>query len=146
MIYDLKNDFDKKRLLTKIDFFCKRNATIEVVEKKKRRTLRQNNYLHVILGCFAIETGNTLEYVKTEYFKRFCNPELFVRVEFDELLHKKVERLRSSRDLDTGEMTTAIERFRNWAAAEAGIDLPSPDEAEWIGFIERDMQHQQIWI
>lgn len=146
MIYDLKNDFDKKRLLAKIEFFCKRNSTIEVVERKKRRTLRQNNYLHVILGCFAIETGCTLSYVKTEYFKRFCNPELFVRVEFDELMHKEVERLRSSRDLDTGEMTTAIERFRNWAAAEAGIDLPSPDEAEWIGFIEREMQHQQIWI
>ena len=43
-------------------------------------------------------------------------------------------------------MTTAIERFRNWAAVEAGIDLPSPGEAEWIGFIEREMQRQQIWL
>ena len=29
---------------------------------------------------------------------------------------------------------------------KAGIDLPSPGEAEWIGFIEREMQHQQIWL
>lgn len=93
-----------------------------------------------------MQTGCTLSYVKTEYFKRFCNPEIFVRVEHDKLMHRDVETLRSSRDLDTGEMTTAIERFRNWAAAEAGIDLPSPEETGWIEFIEREMQHLQVWL
>jgi len=54
--------------------------------------------------------------------------------------------LRSSRDLDTGEMTTAIERFRNWAAAEADIDLPAPDDLQWIEYIEREMQHKKAWL
>ena len=58
-----------------------------------------------------MQTGNTMEYVKREYFKRSCNPELFVRTAYDKLAKRDVERLRSSRDLDTGEMTTAIERF-----------------------------------
>lgn len=69
-----------------------------------------------------------------------------MRVEYDKLMHKEVERLRSSRDLDTGEMTTAIDRFRNWASMEAGINLPSPEDNEWISFIEREMQHQKVWL
>jgi hypothetical protein len=146
MVYDLNTDIDRERFKRRANALMTRRAVVECSERKPRRTSPQNRYLHVILGEFAMQTGCTLSYVKTEYFKRFCNPELFVRVEFDELMHKEIERLRSSRDLDTGEMTTAIERFRNWAAVEAGIDLPSPGEAEWIGFIEREMQHQQIWL
>lgn len=98
------------------------------------------------LANSPMQTGNPIGYVKQEYFKRLCNPELFVRVEYDKLMHKEVERLRSSRDLDTGEMTTAIDRFRNWASMEAGINLPSPEDNEWISFIEREMQHQKVWL
>lgn len=42
--------------------------------------------------------------------------------------------------LDTGEMTTAIERFRNWAAEVAGIDLPDAEDQAWLDFISREMQ------
>ena len=146
MRYDLNCEIDICRFKHRVASLISRRCIVELTDKKPIRTSSQNKYLHCILGEFAMQTGCTLSYVKTEYFKRFCNPELFVRVEFDELMHKEIERLRSSRDLDTGEMRTAIERFRNWAAAEAGIDLPAPDEAEWIGFIEREMQHQQIWL
>ena len=69
-----------------------------------------------------------------------------MRTAYDKLANRDVERLRSSRDLDTGEMTTAIERFRNWAAAEAGIDLPAPDDLQWIEYIEREMQHKKAWL
>ncbi len=93
-----------------------------------------------------MQTGNTIEYVKREYFKRLCNPELFVRVEYDKLAKRDVEQLRSSRDLDTVDMTIAIERFRNWAASEAGIDLPDANDDKWIDFIEREMQHQRTWL
>lgn len=146
MVYDLNTDIDRERFKRRANALMARRAVVECSERKPHRTSSQNRYLHCILGEFAMHTGCTLLHVKTEYFKRHCNPELFVRVEFDELMRKEVERLRSSRDLDTGEMTTAIERFRNWAAMEAGIDLPSPEDKEWVSFIEREMQHQQIWL
>ena len=93
-----------------------------------------------------MQTGNTLEWVKQEYFKRHCNAELFLRVKTDELTHREVEVLRSSRDLDTGEMTTAIDRFKHWASAECGIELPDAEDREWLGYIEREMQHQREWL
>lgn len=146
MVYDLNTDIDRERFKRRANALMTRRAVVECSERKPQRTGKQNRYLHVILGEFAMQTGNPMEYVKQEYFKRLCNPELFIRVEYDKLAKKDVEHLRSSRDIDTGEMTTAIERFRNWASMEAGIDLPNPEDNEWIAFIEREMQHQKIWL
>jgi hypothetical protein len=92
-----------------------------------------------------METGNRLEFVKQEYFKRHINPDLFV-IEIEDKHLGKVQVLRSSRDLDTSEMTTAIERFRNWASSEAGIHLPSPDEQAFLQAIEYEMMRQKEYL
>lgn len=146
MVYDLNTGIDRERFKRRVNALYKRRAVVECSEHKPKRSSPQNRYLHVILGEFAMQTGNTMDYVKVEYFKRLCNRELFVRTKYDGLAKKEVEILRSSKDLDTGEMTTAIERFRNWAAAEAGIELPEPQDQEWVAYIEREMQHQRVWL
>lgn len=105
----------------------------------------QNAYLHLILGWFAIETGNRLEFVKQEYFKRHINPDLFVTEKDDEYLGK-VQVLRSSRDLDSAEMTTAIDRFRAWSSQEAGIYLPSPDEQAFLQEVEKEMYRNKEFL
>lgn len=92
-----------------------------------------------------METCNRLEFVKQEYFKRHINPDLFV-VEIDDKYLGKAQILRSSRDLDSAEMTTAIERFRNWSSSEAGIYIPSPDEQAFLQAIEIEMLKQREYI
>lgn len=146
MIYDLNTDIDRARFERRVVALQEKRVLVELSEKKPRRTTPQNAYLHLLIGEFAMQTGNTLEWVKQEYFKRHCNAELFVRRRTDDLTHKEVEVLRSSRDLDTGEMTTAIDRFKQWAAAECGIELPDAEDREWLGYIEREMQHQREWL
>ncbi|WP_418409282.1 hypothetical protein [Alistipes sp.] len=146
MVYDLNTDLDRERFKRRVNALYTKRSIVECKEFKPRRTDAQNKYLHCIIGEFAMQTGNTMEYVKREYFKRLCNPELFVCYVHDELAKRDIERLRSSRDLDTGEMTTAIERFRNWAAMEAGIELPDANDDKWIDYIEREMQHQKTWL
>ena len=145
-VYDLNTDIDRERYRRRVEALFTKRAVVELSEQKPRRSLPQNNYLHLLLGEFAMQTGNRLEYVKREYFKRECNAELFVRSEVDKLTKKEVAVLRSSRDLDTGEMTTAIERFRNWAAEVAGIDLPDAEDQAWLDYIGREMQHQKVWL
>lgn len=115
MVYDLSKELDKKRAAERFQFLLNKGVKIELTERKKKRTIQQNAYLHALIGYFAIETGNTMEWVKQKYFKLLCNKELFVREKEDEFLgHVKYSR--SSADLDTGEMTLAIERFRDWQA------------------------------
>lgn len=146
MIYDLNTDIDRIRYEKRVKSLLDRRTVVELAERKPKRTTPQNAYLHLLLGEFAMQTGNTLDWVKSEYFKRHCNAELFVVRKRDELTHREVEVLRSSRDLDTGEMTTAIDRFKHWAAAECGIDLPDAEDREWLGYIEREMQHNREWL
>ena len=146
MVYDLNTDIDRIRFEKRVQALQEKRVLVELVERKPKRTIPQNAYLHLLLGEFAMQTGNTLEWVKEEYFKKHCNREMFVRLKTDELTHREVEVLRSSRDLDTGEMTTAINRFKHWASSECGIELPDAEDKEWLGYIEREMQHNREWL
>lgn len=145
MVYDLNTDIDRIRFQRRAETLLEKRVVVELSEKKPKRTIPQNAYLHLLIGEFAMRTGNTMDWVKAEYFKRHCNAELFVRLKQDTLTKREVEVLRSSRDLDTGEMTTAIDRFKKWAA-EGGVDLPDAEDKEWLGYIEREMQHNRDWL
>jgi hypothetical protein len=143
--FNLKNRLDKERFKRRCNQLYKEGATVELTAKKPKRTLSQNSYLHLILGWFAIETGNTIDYVKREYFKRLKNPDIFLYEKDDPYLGK-IEVLRSSRDISTAEMTTAIERFRIWSSQAVGIDLPSPEDREFLWAIQTELERYKVYI
>ena len=138
-IYDTTTALDRARVEKRFATLLESGKVIEVTEFKPKRTSPQNRYLHLILGLFAMEVGHSVEFVKQEYFKRLCNRELFVSKIIDKYAGE-VEILRNS-----AEMTTAIERFRNWASEEGGIYLPSPDEEAFLAAIEQEMNRQRLW-
>jgi hypothetical protein len=145
MLYNLTDHFDKKRFTVRANKLYKDGKTVELTERKPVRSLPQNRYLHLILGWFGLEYGCSLEFVKTEFFKRKCNGDIFVETVNDRLLGN-VNTLKSSAAIDTGLMTTAIERFRNWSASEAGIYLPEPNEDEFLKAIEQEINRHKNWI
>lgn len=118
---------------------------MEFREVKPQRTMQQNKYLHLIISFFASEYGETSEYVKEQYFKLAANRALFL-VERDDPLAGKVRYLRSTRDLDTEEMRLAIERFRNWASASAGIYLPSANEQRLLDLADIEVSRNKEYI
>jgi hypothetical protein len=145
MLLDLSNPLDVEKIKTRVDFLIKKKKVVDLTEKKPQRSIQQNRYLHVILGYFGCQTGDTLEYVKREYFKILVNPKLFIIEKQDKFLGK-IKILRSSSDLNTEEMTTAIERFRNWSAGEAGVYLPSPEDSLQVQQMEIEIEHNKRFI
>ena len=130
MVYNLNQPLDVQNAKTRLELLIKRGCIVEIVEKKPKRSLNQNRYLHLLLGYFASQTGNTIEWVKQQYYKKLCNPDIFIG-EREDLFLGRVKYVRSSADLRTDEMNLSIERFRNWSASEAGIYLPeATSEAE----------------
>lgn len=127
MIYNLKNPSDVRQFREYEAHLIKKGCVVELKEKKRQRSLSQNSYLHLLLGYFASEFGLSLEEVKFDVFKKTVNKEIFGRERVNKR-GKSITYMRSTRDLDTGEMTTAIERFRNYSAAVAGLYLPQPNE------------------
>lgn len=145
MVYDTSNPLDKANFLLRAKKLAESGKIVELTEKKPRRSLPQNKYLHVLLAYFGTQTGNTLEWVKQQYYKKLVNPDLFIREKEDKYLGR-IKVLRSSADLDTSEFSLSIERFRNWASQEAGIYLPSADEYIIIQQMEIEIEKNKDYI
>lgn len=145
MIYDLRNPLDGERFKKRIQRLLERgDAKVELTEKKPQRSRAQNRYLHLLLGELALQTGNTIEWVKVEYYKKCCNRDLFVTRRADKMLGS-AEVLRSSADLTTDEMTLSIERLKKWAA-EGDIDLPDAEDRAWLDYIEKEINNNRMWL
>ncbi len=146
MLYDLSNELQAENFKKRCNVLFKKKCVVELTEKKPQRTLRQNAYLHAALGYFGLQFGYKIDEVKILYFKKVCNPELFVKKIKDIITGQEIEFLRSSSDLDTGEMTLAIDRFRNWASDVAGVYIPSPDEHRLIVQMEREVEIAKLYL
>lgn len=144
MLYDLKNPLDRERFKRRCNALFKKQGIVELSEKTIRSN-QSNRYLHLLLGYLAIETGNTLEYVKEVFYKRTANKDIFVRIKDDELLGQ-TEYLRSSASLSQEEFSTSIDRLRDWSSQVAGIYLPSPNEEQFLASIEVEMSRYKQWI
>lgn len=145
MIYNTSNPLDKANFFARSRKLAESGKVIELTEKKPRRSLPQNKYLHVLLAYFGTQTGNTLEWVKQQYYKKLVNPDLFIREKEDKYLGR-IKVLRSSADLDTSEFSLSVERFRNWASQEAGIYLPSADEYIIIQQMEIEIERNKEYL
>ena len=144
-LFNLSNPLDNANFLLRAKKLAESGKIVELTEKKPRRSLPQNKYLHVILAYFGTQTGNTLEWVKQQYYKKLVNPDLFIREKEDKYLGR-IKVLRSSADLDTSEFSLSIERFRNWAAQEVGIYIPSADEAILIQQMEIEIERNKEFL
>lgn len=145
MIYNLSSPLDKANFMLRAKKLAESGVIVELTEKKPRRSLPQNKYLHVILAYFGTQTSNTLEWVKQQYYKKLVNPDLFIREKEDKYLGR-IKVLRSSADLDTSEFSLSVERFRNWAAQEAGVYIPSADEAILIQQMEIEIERNKDFL
>ena len=138
MLFDLSNELQAENF--------KKKCIVDLTEKKPQRTIRQNSYLHAALGYFGLQFGYRIEEVKEWYFKGICNPDLFVKTIHDVVTGQERKVFKSSSELDTEQMTLAIERFRNWAADVAGVYIPSPEEHRLVEQMEIETQRAKLYL
>lgn len=144
MIYDLSKPLDREKFKTRVNHLFAQGKQVELVEKTYR-SLRQNSYLHCLLGILAIDQGLTIDYVKEYYYKRLVNPDIFVLTKEDRILGK-IEILRSSKELTKEEMSRSIDKLRNWASSELGCYLPSADEESLLQQAEMEIQRYRSYL
>jgi hypothetical protein len=148
MIFDTSNPDMRKKAINRIKHLLDKNAKIEVLEKNKNRTYSQNNYLHLILGWYALEYGDTVEEIKQEHFKKIVNPDIF-KTEFVNMKTGEVrDRWKSTAELNTEEMSAATERFRNYSIKTLNLYLPEPKDLVHLEEIENQLEqyHNKIYL
>lgn len=80
MKYDVSNPLHREQARERLEALLgKGHGIIELSEVKPQRSIKQNKYLHLLLGFFASEYGETIDYVKEQYFKLAANRSIFVR-------------------------------------------------------------------
>ncbi len=135
MIYNLSKYIDRQRAQKRFDELMDERTKIEL-KKKQKRSLRQNNYLYLLIGFFALETGYTKIESKTIYKEQ--SPEIY---EYEKDGHKFI---RSSANLTTTEMAITIDKFRNYSSSEAGLYLPEANEQAFLDEIEREIEKNKF--
>lgn len=148
MIFDTSIPNMRKKAIDRVKNLLDKKAKFEVLEKKKSRTYSQNNYLHLILGWYALEYGDTLEEIKQEHFKKIVNPDLF-KTEFINYKTGEVrERWKSTTELNTKDFSTATERFRNYSAKTLNLYLPEPKDLVHLEEISNQLEqyHNKIYL
>lgn len=143
MTYNLANEFQRKAFLARCEDCLDKSMVVELTAKTFR-SRNQNSYLHLLIGVVAIDTGNTLAFTKEQYFKRLCNPDLFILQKEDKYAGK-VEVIRSLTDLTLEEVSTAIDRFKRWGA-DNGIYLPNPGDESLLREIEIEMARNKQYL
>jgi len=137
MLYDLQNNLDKNKAAYKFHKLVEDGKVIELTEKRKKRSISQNSYLHVAITLFAIEVGYTIEEAKT-VLKRECS---FMRYDKEDHVF-----LKRTRDLNTKELTDFIEFIITYAA-KMFITIPSSEEYILNQIdIDRHISHNKEYI
>lgn len=140
MIFDTSNEEQGQNFKERANFLYKKGAKIEILEKSSKRTYSQNNYLHLILGWFALEYGETIDYIKQEFFKNIVNENLF-KYEFINYKTGEVrEGWKSTAQLTKAELTEAIERFRNYSSKNMNLYLPEPKDIAHLDEISNKLE------
>jgi len=142
MKYNLKNNFDKERFKKRVNFLYG-NERVVILQEMTKRTLKQNNYLHLILTAFALETGYTLECVKRNFFKLEVNKDLFLTEEKGNFGTKQA--LKSTTQITKDNLSIAIDRFKKWSS-DNGIYLPEPEDEEYLAHLEIEASRLQRYI
>ena len=115
---------------------------IELSYYHPKRTNRQNAYLYFCLSWFAHEYKCTLLECKEVFLKRIAAPHIFereIKVNGETFLY-----YRSTADLNTVEMMSAIENFRVYADMN-GHPIPDESDTELIRYCEREIEKTKAY-
>jgi hypothetical protein len=146
MKYDLKNKVDQDRFKNRINVLIETCSFVELRKINEKRSLSQNSYLHLLFGWFAIEYGETIDFVKQHIFKKVVNKEIFKTEHVNKKNGVIRKDWRSSSNLDSGELTICIDRFRDYSSKEVGIYLPEPNETEYLKQIEIEIERNKQYL
>jgi hypothetical protein len=133
MRYNLKTPLDQRQARARLEYLIEQGARIELTEKRKQRTYKQNRYLHVILTSWGLHLGYDLDETK-HMVKTHLLPSLF------QYKKRGLTFYRSTASLNTKEATTMIDKIRKTAQDETGFYIPEPHETELLQQMENDSE------
>lgn len=150
MIYNLSSQSQLEAFTKRSEVLMYKGEIVELTKKDySKMSSQQNRYLHLLIGFYAIEFGETLEDTKLKVYKMKANNMLFWKRTKNRKTGKYTVRYRSITDLNSTAFSLSIDRFRNYASMVSGLYLPLPNEKgfnEWASEIDRQKELQKEYL
>lgn len=134
MKYNLAIKAEKSAAFKYFMTLANKKSLVEVKKLSPNRSLRQNSYLHLLIGAFGNHFGYTMEEAKIVYKRMNANIYFYKK--------NDIPFMKSSADLTVEEMTASIEKFREESAA-AGCPLPTATDQGWLREIENEIERSK---
>ena len=126
----MMNDWQKKAINEEVKRLDGQDVRVWVTKDTRIRTPRQNRYYWgVVIKMISDQTG----YTKEEMHEALKND--FLGRRFIEFGTKELELSKSTKDIDTKEMSEYTERCRQFAAEFLQLNIPDPVTAAEQGLI-----------
>lgn len=143
MKLDLSKQYDRDKFDAYANKLKDQGACVDLVKKRRSRTLSQNAYLHVIIGLVAKYVGDSDERMK-KYLKVGLLPSMFP-IQKINLFGKVIAEIRSTTDLDKEEMSICINKAIEWAES-LGVHIPDLKYSEENIFsLEQELEKGQYY-
>ena len=130
----------KRKLLTELDrdmvisqikrLDLKKIYTVEITERRIRRTISQNGLYWLWLTCISHETGNDKDDLH-EFFKQ-----KYLADETTLVFGKYVVTRKSTTNLNTVQFKYLLDNVQIFASTELAITLPDPEDKRWEEFYD----------
>lgn len=131
-IYDLGNELDKERFKRRCNSLYQQGKIVELVERKKKRSLNQNALLHVWFAIIADEIGCTPEEAKRDLKRLYGG-----MIEYESpITGRKEYRDWNTSGLSMEQMSTFLNWLASWSL-EFGIYLPEEGSVGYEEAINR---------
>lgn len=137
MNYNLADKQELKAARNRLSYLARKGNIANLKKVNPKRSLSQNNYLHLLLAAFGAHFGYTLEESKMVY--KQVNSLMYY--------YEKKGRtfIKSSADLDTHDMAITIDKFME-KSREAGYELPLATDQEWLRQIENEIERNRRYL
>lgn len=136
--YNLNDPRDLMAAYDYLNHAKEQGFDIELKKYYPKRTGQQNRYYHFVCAYFAHCYGCSEYEAENVYMKQFAAPQIF-EVDYEDKDGRKVHYFRSSADLDTAEMSSAIKNFLAYAECN-GIPIPYEDDDLGRRYCEQQLE------
>ena len=128
MKYDLSKSYDKQKALEYLSKLTESESKASLTKIHPKRSVSQNAYLHVLFSLWGNNFGYTIDEAK--HTVKVALEYVYINngSTHDFIPETTVIYLHKTSTMDTKELTTFIEKFRDWSAQTCEFYLPSPEE------------------
>ena len=130
MKYNLSITYEIEKCKTRLNFLIRKQAVVDLSEKREKRTIDQNSLYWLWLSCIMNETGEYKDRLHEVFKQKFLGTENIL------VFDNQFQITKSTTQLDTKQMTDYLNRIQEFSNAELGILLPNPEDLVWADFYE----------